>query len=82
MCFDAEDCFCYEEFTTGDEKLDLLIKRFLYENAKLKKELAEDKEELRKLREHLGTRITIEEARPPLSVGKPCYRCGQIYTGG
>jgi hypothetical protein len=82
MCLDSDDCSCYEEFTTGDEKLDLLIKRFIIENTKLREELKRDQEDLRQLREHLGTRIEIEYNRPPLRCGQPCSRCGQIYKGG
>ena len=39
-------------------------------------------EELAGLREHLGTRIAIEETRLSLRCGQPCPKCGQVYTGG
>jgi hypothetical protein len=81
MCLDAEDC-SFGGFTTGDEKLDELIKRFITENRKLHTQIREDQAELRKLREHLGTRIEIEYNRPPLKCGQPCPKCGQTYAGG
>jgi hypothetical protein len=57
------------------DPLEVSIRELNRENKALKEELAG-------LREHLGTRIEIEEARPPLSCGKPCPKCGQIYKGG
>jgi hypothetical protein len=45
----------------------------LAENAQLKSRLKE-------IQDHLAERIRIAEMRPPLSIGKPCPKCGQTVS--
>jgi hypothetical protein len=45
--------------------------------ALLSEQLEDLKEQLRLRDEHAQQRIAIQESRPPLSMGKPCPKCGQ-----
>jgi hypothetical protein len=43
----------------------------------LREQLEDLKEHMAEMHEHMATRIEIESTRPPLSLGKPCPKCGQ-----
>jgi hypothetical protein len=49
----------------------------LKDRDRLAQENAELREQLRLRDEFAQQRTAVEESRPPLSVGKPCPKCGQ-----
>jgi hypothetical protein len=66
-----------DEMSAFHDKALCVAIQLVGEIRRLESEVEDLKEQLRQRDEYAQQRIAIEESRPPLSVGKPCPKCGQ-----
>ena len=66
-----------DEMSAFHDKALCVAMQLVGEIQRLESDLKELKEKLKQRDEFCQQRVAIEESRQPLSVGKPCPKCGQ-----